>query len=69
MIDELVDGKAYYHDAITMLECINAVLNFWFIDPLKELPDIKTYSNIRDAIKRNPDENIIIYKERNLKEY
>lgn len=63
-IDDITNGKAFYYDSPEILECLNATLDFWFIEPLKSMPEIEEYSSISEAISSNLDKKVIIYQEK-----
>ena len=52
IIGELSNGKAYCYDGASILECINAILDFWFIKPLSNAEIQSINEIISDKIKK-----------------
>jgi len=61
-IEYLGSGKAYTDVFLTVLECINAIREFWFLPPLETMPEIKEYFYAADAVKDNPNASFICYQ-------
>jgi len=62
--EDLENSKSYYKTCPTIIECLNGILDFWFIDPVTEKQEVKTYESIIEAIKFNKDtKEIIVFEE------
>lgn len=59
----LEESKNYNSECSTQLEAVNSILDFWCMEPLKEIDAVLVFSSLVDALNhfKNIDDEFIVF--------